>query len=264
MPSDTSIVLTDLSSDHPGTEHSPSAVSWAAIFSGAFVAAGVSLILVALGAGFGLATPSLASFTVMTGVWLIVTQWVASGVGGYLTGRLRVRWTSLHSHEVFFRDTAHGFVTWSVATVAVAALALAGAVLPGGQERNGASAHQTAGVAGYQVDWLFRSALVDETHSAEAIHAEAERLLARGLVNGGLSVDDRGYLATVVSSRTGVTLDQAKNRVDATMVNLRQAADIARKTAAKASIVTAIAMLIGALIACVAAALGGQQRDEHA
>ena len=260
MPSDSSIILTDLNTIH--SEPSPSAVSWAAILSGAVVAAGVSLLLAALGAGFGLAAPSLASFTVMTGIWLIVTQWVASGVGGYLTGRLRVRWASLHSHEVFFRDTAHGFVTWSVATVAVAAVALAGAALP--LSPHAALTNQTPGVAEYQVDWLFRSPLADETRSAEAVHGEAARLLARGLVNGQLSADDRAYLAVVVSTRAGVTLDQAKNRIDATMSDLRQSADKAREGASTASILTAIAMLIGALIACVAAALGGQQRDEHA
>ena len=88
--------------------------------------------------------------------------------------------------------------------------------------------------------------------------------MARGLIVGRLPADDRAYLAAVVSNRTGVTLDQARNRVDATVIAVRQAADAARKTASSASILTAIAMLIGALIACVAAALGGQQRDQHA
>ena len=264
MPSDTSIILTDLSSPDLRVEPSNSAISWDAILGGAVVAAAVGLVLAALGTGFGLATPSLTTFTITTGIWLIVAQWLASGLGGYLTGRLRVRWISLHTHEVFFRDTAHGFLTWSLATVFVAVVALVGAAWPINRGLGQAQGHETPGVAGYQVDWLFRAVRADDSPSASAVHAEAERLLTRGLLNSGLPVDDHAYLAQVVSARTGVTLDQANNRVDASMNAVRVAAEQARKTAATASILTAIAMLIGALIACVAAALGGQQRDEHA
>src|SRR5581483_8597924 len=45
------------------------------------------------------------------------TQWIASGIGGYLAGRLRTKWTGLHTDEVFFRDTAHGFLAWALGTV---------------------------------------------------------------------------------------------------------------------------------------------------
>ena len=104
---------------------SSSGVSWPAIIGGAFAAAALSLILLALGSGFGLASvspwsnsgASLTSFTAMTAVWLIVVQWLASGLGGYLTGRLRTKWAGLHTHEVFFRDTANGFLSWAVASV---------------------------------------------------------------------------------------------------------------------------------------------------
>ncbi len=115
-------------------ESSVSAVSWPAILAGAAVAIATSLILFTLGSGFGFAAaspwgggPSATQFTVMTGIWLIVTQWVSSLMGGYITGRLRIRWHGTHTHEVFFRDTAHGFLTWSVATVIVAGLAIAAA-----------------------------------------------------------------------------------------------------------------------------------------
>jgi uncharacterized membrane protein len=67
------------------------------------------------------------TFAVTSAIWLIVTQWLSSGVGGYVAGRLRTRWIGTHTHEVFFRDTAHGLITWAVATVLVAAV-LAGAM----------------------------------------------------------------------------------------------------------------------------------------
>lgn len=106
------------------------AVSWPAIIAGAFVAAAVSLMLFALGSGLGFAAispwpgrgVSVTTFALTSAIWFIVMQWVSSGVGGYIAGRLRTRWMGTHTHEVFFRDTAHGLVTWAVATVLVAAV----------------------------------------------------------------------------------------------------------------------------------------------
>ena len=115
-----------------GSAASASAVSWAAIFAGASVAAAVSLVLLTLAIGLGMLT--VASWPYVSGarvaaeaaIALIVMQWVSAALGGYITGRLRTRWTGLHTHEVFFRDTAHGFIAWSVATL-VAALFFASA-----------------------------------------------------------------------------------------------------------------------------------------
>src|SRR5712672_2205710 len=114
----------------PTSESSVSAVSWPAIFGGAFVAAAASLVLVALGSGLGLASispwrdsgASATGVAWMTAAWLIVVQWLSAGLGGYLAGRLRTKWANTHTHEVFFRDTAHGFITWAVATVLVVAV----------------------------------------------------------------------------------------------------------------------------------------------
>ncbi len=114
-----------------------SAASWPAIFAGAFVATGTTLALGALGAGLGFAAagpwpahPSATTFAMTTAIWLIVTQWVSAALGGYIAGRLRTRWVGTHTHEVFFRDTAHGLITWAVATVLIALL-FAGATASG-------------------------------------------------------------------------------------------------------------------------------------
>jgi len=113
-------------------EAAGSAVSWPAILAGATSALATWLVLFTLGIGLGLAetaswpgmhaTPT--SFRVVAGLWLIVTQWLSFALGGYLAGRLRVRWARLHTDEVFFRDTAHGLLTWAIATAVVAGLAL--------------------------------------------------------------------------------------------------------------------------------------------
>lgn len=280
-------------------ESSVSAVSWAAIFAGAVVAAAASVILVALGSGLGFAAispwndsgASLKTFAVSAGVWLIVVQWLASGLGGYVTGRLRTKWVGAHTHEVFFRDTAHGLVTWALATLVVAVgTTMAGSAVAGAgaraaatgvsgvvQAAAGASGSSAApgssgvsgssAVSGYDVDRLFRSARPGEP-STEA-RAEATRILARGIADGKVSAEDRAYLAQLVAARDGISETDAQMRVDAVIeqvqaaeLKVRQAADTARKAAAAASICTALALVIGAFIACISAALGGKLRDE--
>ena len=120
-------------------ESSASGMEWGAITGGALGAIGVSIILFTLGSALGLssvspwsfANPSPTTFAVGTAIWLIVTQWLSAGLGGYLAGRLRKKWVGIRTDEVFFRDTAHGFLAWALATVLVAAffgLATAAAV----------------------------------------------------------------------------------------------------------------------------------------
>ena len=271
-------------------EASKSAVSWAAILAGSVGAVSATIILLTLGAGLGFAsispwTHSGASATTvgaLAAVWFIVVQWLSAGLGGYLTGRLRTKWVGTHTHEVFFRDTAHGFVTWAVATL-ILAIVLAGAALAttgagvraaamvGGGAAQGAtgSPHGRATVGAYDVDILFRSAHSDANPTNDG-HAEAMRILEKGLSVGDVSAADRSYLAEQVAGRTGISQDNAQKRVDdviaqvkAADLKAREAADAARKAAAKASILTALAMLIGAFIACAAAALGGHERDLH-
>jgi hypothetical protein len=112
-----------------------SAVSWSAIFAGAAAASALSLILLILGTGLGLSSVSpwasagmgAAVFGVSTILWVTCTQVIASGMGGYLAGRLRTKHVSIHNDEVYFRDTAHGFLAWAIATLLTASL-LASAV----------------------------------------------------------------------------------------------------------------------------------------
>lgn len=110
-----------------------SALSWSAIAAGTVAAIALTLTLLALGSAFGLGSVSTwpgvgaspKNFTIGAGIWMIVTQWLSAAAGGYLAGRLRTRWHGLHTHEVFFRDTAHGLLTWATATVLMAVVAAA-------------------------------------------------------------------------------------------------------------------------------------------
>jgi hypothetical protein len=264
-----------LTGELPTRESPVSAVSWAAVFCGAMVAVAITLVLLTLGSGFGLAsasvwnpTASAVGIGVTTGIWLIVVQWAASGLGGYLTGRLRTRWVGTHSHEVFFRDTAHGFLTWSLATVIVAAFAAASASVTVKAASDASQPAATAGLA-YDADAIFRSPTSDATALVGA-KAEAIRILAASALRGGMTPADQAYLAASAAARTGVSPVEAEGRVQAALSREKAAADQAlaaadkaRKAASAFAILTALSMFVGAFIACVAAALGGQQRDEH-
>ena len=273
-----------------GNHNARSAVSWTAIAAGAVVAASTSLLLIALGGGVGLASlspwahtgTSATTFTVMTAIGLIVVQWVSAGVGGYIAGRLRTKWISVHTHEVFFRDTAHGFITWATATLVVTVAAAfiasstaaaglrAASTIGSGAAMGAASASSTASVDPYDVDTLLRPANPDTSSSGSDVRAQTTRILAKGLVTDDVPAEDRAYLAHVVSAQAGVSPTEAQTRVETAIAKLqaaklqaKQAADKARKAAEAASIFTALAMLIGAFIACISAALGGRLRDLH-
>jgi hypothetical protein len=120
-----------------------SAVSWSAVLAGAAASVAVTLVMVAFGVGVGFSVVSpwaekgiTATFTIPAGVYLIASAMIPAIVGGYLAGRLRSQWSTVHEHERYFRDSAHGFLVWAVATVACAAVMggafshLLGAVAP--------------------------------------------------------------------------------------------------------------------------------------
>jgi hypothetical protein len=286
---------------------SPSAVSWAAILAGAAGAAALSLILLILGTGLGLSSvspwsgqgASATTFGVSTILWLTFTQLAASGMGGYLAGRLRTRWAATHTDEVYFRDTAHGFLAWAIATLATAAfLASAiGAILGTGASAAGAVAGGagTAAVAaakpgskdthadpgnGYFVDSLFRqtapsgqgTTTLPPSSDSTQTTAEAGRILASGLESGALPADDVHYLGQLVSQKTGLSQADAEKRVNDDFARLKakteqakaqaqDAADKARKASAYAALWLFVSLLVGAFIASLAATFGGRQRD---
>jgi hypothetical protein len=386
-----------------------SAVAWPAIFAGSVTGAAVSVILVLLGAGFGLSVVSPwgggvspTAFGVGAAIWLVIIEWVAAGFSGYFAGRLRTRLQGYHTDEVFFRDTAHGFVAWSFSLIILSAIfasSLAGII---GKTADAAAtvasgAAQGAGVAAggamsalsgsldsnaYLVDRLFRSspggmtggantaadstapatgttttnapaaspapsattapadttapaatapstdatsapatsapaptdttgaATTTDTTGAAApaatpapaattapaaspapmaatgngngnsngqemssngadVRAEGSRILMQSITAGQISPEDRTYLAGLISQQAGISEADAEQRVDAAMTDAqaavakaKEAADTARSVAAKASLFLALSLLVGAFIACVAAALGGKERDD--
>lgn len=282
--------------------------SWGAIVGGAVVATAVSLVLMLLGSGLGMTVVSpwdyagvtATTFAVSTAIWLIVTQWISAGIGGYIAGRLRARWTNIPADEVFFRDTAHGFIAWALATLIVAtvlastmaaitgtATQAAATVAAGGTAAAVQAADETApggllatdrardrtgqDETAYMVDRLFRVPAppgVGAPTTAADARAETQRILATGL-DAPIADDDRAYLVQLVANRAGVSPADAQSRVDAAIERMKTAkreaqaaADAARKAAATIAIVGALSLVIGAFIASVGGALGGRLRDD--
>lgn len=280
-------------------EHGGSGVSWAAIFAGAAAAAALSLILVILGFGLGFSAvspwpsrgASATAITVATALWLALTQIVASGLGGYLAGRLRVKWTTVHADEVYFRDTAHGLLSWAVATLVTAAFlgsALTGLIGSGARAAGtaassalslaqgaaaGADHGRGDGALSYLVDSLFRTDQPDASHADPAqAQREAAGIFLHDLGTGTLDAGDKAYLGKLVARRTGLSEADAEKRVDDVYARARQtweqsktkamqAADAARKAAMGTALWTFIALLCGAFFASLTAIWGGRRRE---
>ncbi len=254
-----------------------SAVSWGAILAGATVAAAASLVLLSLGTGLGLSAISpwaqkgvhASTFGVSSIVWVIVTQLCASALGGYLAGRLRTRWASVHADEVYFRDTAHGLLSWATASLVTAAILLAAAssavgaaaqasaALASGAAAAGTTAAVTpgrgeagsdgAGSMGYLVDALFRkdlaaSGATPATAGSESAANDSSRpplaevtrifVQASGAEAATLPQTDVRYLGQVVSQRTGLQQADAERRVTDTYAALQTGISNAKTVAA--------------------------------
>ena len=129
----------------------------------------------------------------------------------------------------------------------------------------------TATIVPYTVDRLFRSSRgTANAAAANDARAETALIFEADLAAGAVPPQDSAYLAQLVSSATGISQTDAQGRVEQAITDLqaatlrvRRAADEARKVSARASIFTAVSMLVGAFIACAAAALGGTWRDEY-
>lgn len=258
-----------------------STTSWGAIIAGGIASTAVSLVLLAFGIGIGasLVSPwageglSATSFKVGAGLFMVAIAMLSGTVGGYMAGRLRVRWPGVHREEVFFRDTAHGFMAWALATV-LTAVALGGATthLLAGAATGSISVVGTATAGAQQnptntyVDLLLRREPGDTPAAASSdfgtSRGEIGRLILPVLGRGGdVSANDRSYLAHVVAARTGLKQADAERRVSEVVTQAKIASDNARKATARLALWLTASMFAGALASCLGALEGGALRD---
>jgi hypothetical protein len=203
-----------------------------------------------LGAGLGLVSVSpwstnnvsVTAFGILAAAWFIAVQLFASAVGGYLAGRLRTRWVSVHTDEVYFRDTAHGLILWGVGAIVTAWLLTSGAAsVVSGAAHAGGSALEAAGSAAagpaaqvtgqaassegssaaYFTDLLCTDR-PDASGDPAAARAEVGRILATDALSGEMLAADRTYVAQVIAARTGLSQADAEKRVSDVVEQKRQ------------------------------------------
>jgi hypothetical protein len=264
------------SSHFEHNEAHSSGVSWSAVIAGAFVTAALSLILLALGTGLGLSSVSpysgsgISASTVGKSaiIWLIVMEILSSAMGGYLAGRLRTKWAGIHNDEVYFRDTAHGFLAWATAfVITIAFLATAAPTMigsgstPTNQSRNSQTRSEGLDPNAYFVDSLFRADANKPDVTNAAIPTEAGTIFAHALAQGEMSAADKSYLDQLVSTRTGLPPTEADKRVSDIFSDAQQNLEAARKATAHTLLWIFLALLIGAFCASFSATIGGRQRD---
>jgi hypothetical protein len=241
----------------------------------------LTLVVLAFGIGLGLSVVSpwagsgvsATTFKIGTGLYLVVIAMLSSSIGGYIAGRLRSRWIGVHSDEVYFRDTAHGFVAWAFATVLGAVLLaspasnLLGGTAAGVTQGAVSSASRAGPMDGY-VDTLLRpnpaAAQNSGQNSGNASESRGEmvRLFISSFRNGGdLKPEDRQYVSKVVAARTGLSQADADKRVNDVVTQAKADMDAARKAAAQLAFWLTASLLIGAFCASLAATEGGALRD---
>lgn len=253
-------------------EPSIAGVSWPAVVAGAVVSLALTLVLIAFGTGIGLSVvspwssaTSATTFKIATGIYLIVIAMISSSLGGYIAGRLRSRWIGVHADEVYFRDTAHGFLAWSFATVLGAILLASPATTLVNGAISGVSAGATASAApgpndGY-IDTLLRPTAPAGSENSIDARGELSRIMASSFRGGELKPADRAYVDKVIAARTGLSEADADKRVTDVINDAKVAADAARKAAMQLAFWLTASLLIGAFSASLAATEGGGLRD---
>jgi hypothetical protein len=235
------------------------------------------LVLLSLGTGLGLAAVSpwgnsgvsTTTFKIDTSLYFIVMAMISSAIGGYPAGRLRTKWSGVHTDEVYFRDTAHGLLAWAMALVLGAILLASPATSLIGGAASGATqalanSSQSSGPMDSYVDTLLRSDTPAAQNPANPADSRGElaRLLTTSYHNGSdLNPADRSYVAKVVSARTGLSQADAEKRVTEVTTQIKSDLDTARKNAMQLAIWLTLSLFIGALSASLAATEGGGLRD---
>lgn len=292
------LVSDNVVNPHPLGESQRSAVSWGAIIAGAVIGAALTITLVTGGTGLGLLSVSPwqndgasgSTIAISTIVWLLVTQVIAYGVAGYVTGRLRTKWTNVIGDEIYFRDTAHGFVVWALSSVvgfillSSAAASIVSGTAQTGATLAGAGAGAAAQVAGesakdndmlsldYFTDSLMRPKEPSSAYYRNDNRKEITTILTRSLAQGEMSQQDEDYLVAVIAKQADMSEMEARERLQQVTADAKQAAaeleaqvrdaaDEARKAAAAFALWAFASLLLGAFVASFAATIGGRARD---
>jgi hypothetical protein len=273
MPAPTFAQNQSVGSIRPGLAGpDPVYLHWSPVIAGSVVAAAVSFVLISFGSGVGLAVASPSSswrdtssvLALLGGLWLMLTSLAAFGLGGYLAGRLRESWSDPTPEAVEFRDGIHGVLVWGLAIIIGAFLALAATRTVSGQtgDLKTPTATTAEPLLAFELDRLFRadSAPAQPGNDPE-LRAQAARIITAGVGRSGMAADDRSYLIHMVQVRTGLSQPDAVRRVDQVMGEAGDAIAKARHGTVILAFMVACSLVLGLAVAWLAAASGGQHRD---
>lgn len=249
----------------------PVYLHWGPVLAGSIVAAALSFVLISFGSAIGLAVASpsaswrdtSSALALLAGLWLLLTSMASFGLGGYMAGRLRAPWTTSSAHEVEFRDGIHGLLVWGAAIVIGVFMATAATRTAAPRiDLTNPTASTAETLLAFELDRLFRSDRkpVDADTDPE-IRAQSARIITTALGHSNMASDDRAYLVRLVETRTGLAQPDAEARVSQVVSQAHDAITRARSGAVILSFMIAASLMLGAAVAWLAAAFGGQHRD---
>lgn len=253
-------------------------VQWTPVFAGALAAAALATVLHSFAGAIGLAVSSAAptwrdasvGLMILSGVYLVLVALASYGLGGYIAGLLRERFgTSVTVEEVEFRDSIHGLLVWSVATLITALfLVLAASVtsrVATPAATSSAASTASENTIAFDIDRLLRGERrATDGVDSQQTRGEVGRILLTSSSHSGVAADDRSYLVRLVGSRTGLAPNDAERRVDTAIANAKDNLSRARKSGIILAFMAGAAALLGAAAAWFAAVVGGQHRDDSA
>jgi hypothetical protein len=246
-------------------------LSWTPVLAGALVATAISVVLVAFGAAIGLGVASSAptwrdasvALWLLSGLYLILVSLISFGLGGYVAGRIRTG-AAADASDIEHSDGMHGLAAWAVAvvmTVFITALVGSATIARSPSAQTAASASAAEPLLSYELDRLFRPARRGATTETVMERAEAGRILLTSSSHSGVAADDRSYLVQLAGAVTGLAGADAERRVDTVIANAKTAINRSRRSGIIAAFSIAASILLGAVVAWLAACEGGRQRN---
>jgi hypothetical protein len=247
-------------------------LKWTPPIAGALIATAFSSVLIAFGTAIGLGVASAAptwrdasvALWLLSGIYLIMVALISFGLGGYIAGRLAPDTTAADAGEIEHRDGMHGLAAWAIAvvlTVLVSTLIAGAAASRSASRQTVPSATAAEPLLSYELDRLLRPARRVPNAETAMERAEAGRILLTSSSHKGVAAEDRSYLVQLVSAITGLTGPDAERRVDNGIASAKTTIARSRRSAVIAAFSIAASVLLGAIVAWMAACEGGRQRD---
>lgn len=271
VPYEETHVRPGISPRRPGRTRWIKHVSWASVFAGVAVALGVQVLLSMLGTGIGMSTidplrvggtPSASAFSIGAGLWWVVSSFISLVVGGWVAAQFS-------GYLRHLDGLLHGLLVWALTTLITiyllgsaisSVVSGAGTVLSSGSRVMAETASTVTPWNDIKED--ARLVLSPRAGSTRVMDSEFNLTLERFLTadNTGAKETNRTALINLLVERTGMSMDEAANRVNRWDRTYQQSAQEAREAAdstARAVSWSALWGFIVILLSAIAGALGG-------